>query len=487
MISYVRGLPRVVAAAGCVAAVLLAVGAPAAAAAPPPDAAAIDRFLAAGLDATGLPGMAAAVTHGADVVHVAGYGTDGRGRPVTVRTPFRIGSLTKSFTAAAVLQLVESGRVDLDTPVQTYLPGFTSAEADVSRRITVRHLLNQTSGIADAGFPAVTDPEPDLGRRVASLRGARLVSEPGTAFHYSDPNYQVLARLIEVVSGEPWAAFLGQRVFDPLGMSGTVAAATTAEATRAVPDLAPGHVLVFGMAVARPELDGLLAGSGGVVSTAEDMAQWLLAQSTGGGPVLRPASVALMHTPPSGVAGGYGMGWQVVSPKEGPRRVEHNGILSTFSADQVLLPDSGYGFALLYDAHSALADTAALKVGLAALLTGDPSAGGPRSTSILAAVFGAATLAVLASRVRLLLRIPRWRRRRAGRHWWTAAPALVWLVLPVGLLAALPALVHLVAGRWFTYWQLCLAMPDPVILLAVAALTGTAAASARVVALVRPA
>ena len=84
--------------------------------------------------------------------------------------------------------------------------------------------------------------------------------------------------------------------------------------------------------------------------------------------MLRPASVALMHTPPSGVAGGYGMGWQVVSPKEGPLRVEHNGVLSTFSADQVLLADSGYGFALLYDAHSALADTAGLKAGLAALL-----------------------------------------------------------------------------------------------------------------------
>ena len=106
-------------------------------------------------------------------MHVAGYGTDGLGRAVTPRTPFRIGSLTKSFTAAAVLQLVESGHVNLDTPAQTYLPDFTLADAEVSRRITVCHLLNQTSGIADAGFPAVTDPEPDLGRRVAGLRGAR--------------------------------------------------------------------------------------------------------------------------------------------------------------------------------------------------------------------------------------------------------------------------------------------------------------------------
>ena len=114
----------------------------------------------------------------------------------------------------------------------------------------------------------------------------------------------MLAQLIEVVSGVSWQTFLGQRMFGPLGMSGTVAAATAAEATRAVPDLPPGHVLVFGMPVGRLELDGLLAGSGGVVSTAEDMARWLLAQSGGMAPVLQPASVTLMHSPPSDVAGG---------------------------------------------------------------------------------------------------------------------------------------------------------------------------------------
>jgi CubicO group peptidase (beta-lactamase class C family) len=465
---------------------LLAAGMPAAAAAPAePDPVAIDRFLTAARDATGVPGMAVAVTHGADVVHTAGYGTDGRGRPVTPRTPFRIGSLTKSFTAAAVLQLAEAQRLDLDAAVQIYLPGFTTSDAAASRRITVRQLLNQTSGIADTGFPAVTDTEPDLARRVAGLRDARLVSEPGTAFHYSDLNYQVLARIIEVVSGAPWAVVLGQRVFAPLGMSDTVAAATAGEAAEAVPALAPGHVLVFGVPVGRPELDGLLAGSGGVVSTAEDMARWLSAQATGAAPVLSPGSIALMQTPPAGVAGGYGMGWQVVSPEEGPRRIEHNGILSTFSADQVLLPDSGYGFALLYDANSALVDTAGVKAGLAELLAGDASADGPRSTSIVAAVFGAATLAVLALRVRLLVRIPCWRRSRADRPRWTAVPGLVWLVLPVGLLAAMPALMRLALGRSFTFWQLCLALPDPVILLATAGLTGTVVAAVRVVVLVR--
>lgn len=344
-------LGRVAAAVGCVAAAVL--GAPAAAAAPEP--AAVDRYLADSLAATGFPGMAVAIVRGGEVVHVAEYGTDGRGDPVTPRTPFRVGSLTKSFTAAAVLQLVDAGRLAIDAPVRDYLPGFMPAGP-----ITVRHLLNQTSGIADAGVPTLNDGAEDLARRVAGLRGARLVSEPGREFHYCDVNYQVLARLVEVGSGRPWAAYLDERVFNPIGATDTVAGATAAQA-----DAPPGHVLLFGMPIARPELDGLLAGSGGVVSTAQDMGRWLAAQSSGGGPVLRPDDVALMQTPPPGVAGGYAMGWQVVAPD----RLEHTGVLSTYSAIQVLLPASDQGFVLLFDGNSATADTAGVAAGLAALLT----------------------------------------------------------------------------------------------------------------------
>ncbi|HWN29187.1 MAG TPA: serine hydrolase domain-containing protein, partial [Actinomycetospora sp.] len=191
-----------------------------------PDPAALDRYLAGARAATGLPGMAVAVTHGPDVVHLAGFGTDGNGGPVTPSTRFRIASLSKSFTAAAVLRLAEARRIALDAPVRRYLPGFATADADASARITVRHLLNQTSGIADTGFPSITADEQDLERRVASLRSARPVSEPGTEFHYSDPNYQVLARVIEVVTGEPWAQYLAREVFAPLGMTRTLATAT---------------------------------------------------------------------------------------------------------------------------------------------------------------------------------------------------------------------------------------------------------------------
>jgi CubicO group peptidase (beta-lactamase class C family) len=473
-------LRRVAAVAGVVVTVLAGQAPSAPAPDPAPDPAAIDRYLADSLHATRIPGMAVAIVRGGEAVHAAGYGTDGRGDPVTPRTPFRIGSLTKSFTAAAVLQLVDAGRVALDTPVQAYLPAFATADPDSSRRITVRHLLDQTSGLADSGIPSLNDARQDLAQRVASLRVARPVSEPGREFHYTDANYQVLAQLVEVVSGEPWAEYLAERVFGPLGTTGTTAAATAARAVAP-----PGHILLFGVPVARPELDGLLAGSGGVVSTADDMGRWLAAQAGGGGPVLRPDEVALMQTPPPGVEGGYAMGWQLITPEQGPRRLEHTGVLSTYWAVQVLLPDSDQGFVLLFDANSAAVDTAGVAAGLAALLTGDAQPPGPRSTALMAAVLGAVTLAVLAMRVRRILRIPRWGRRRAGRPRWTALPGLAWLVLPVALLAGMPAILGAAIDRSFTFWQLCLAMPDVMVLIAVWAFSGTVLAAARIVALAR--
>ncbi len=112
----------------------------------------IDDYVRAYLDHTGLPGAAVAVTHGADVVRVAGYGHDSAGAPITASTRLPIASLSKSMTAFAVLQLVDAGRVGLDQPVTRYLPEFRLADPR-GARITVRMLLDQTSGMADSALP----------------------------------------------------------------------------------------------------------------------------------------------------------------------------------------------------------------------------------------------------------------------------------------------------------------------------------------------
>lgn len=108
----------------------------------------IDAYIQARMEAAGIPGLALGVVYGDQVVYLKGYGVAGPdGRPVTPQTPFILGSTSKSFTALALMQLVEAGQIDLDAPVTTYLPWFRTRDAAASAQITVRNLLHQTSGL----------------------------------------------------------------------------------------------------------------------------------------------------------------------------------------------------------------------------------------------------------------------------------------------------------------------------------------------------
>src|SRR5687767_142899 len=110
------------------------------------------------------------------------------------------------------------------------------------------------SGMADAGFPELTLPQPSkIAARVASLLDAELVNEPGTAFHYFNPNYAALARIVEVVAGQPFSQYLRDHVFVPLEMARTTSVVTSTEMGSVAPHLAQGHILAFGVPIAREE------------------------------------------------------------------------------------------------------------------------------------------------------------------------------------------------------------------------------------------
>jgi CubicO group peptidase (beta-lactamase class C family) len=469
-----------------VALVVLGTTAPADVDAPQPSVptGAIDQFVQGWMAANGVPGLAVAVTRDTRIVHLRGYGGAGNGRPVTPDTQFLVASLSKSFTALAVLQLVEDGRVKLDAPVAAYLPGFTVADRAETAEITVRMVLNQTSGMADAGFPEVGLPEPTtIAGRVASLRGAELVSGPGTAFHYFDPNYAVLARLVEVVSGRPFSAYLRRHVLDPLAMTGTTSVVTAAQAPSAARDLARGHILAFGVPIAREELDGSLGGSGGVISTARDMASWLILHNQRGTfqgrSLVSPRAIELAHTPPPGIDTSYAMGW--TRRPGSPPAIEHSGVLSTFYAHQALLPAGGYGIVFLANAYSGLIDFTGLLRGLIALVTADgaPSQGfGARRIGIALIGVAALMVAVGAWRFRGL----RGWRQRAGRPW-RAALGVAGPFAPAALTLLVPTLVTRFSGRVFSWRVLLLAVPDLLGCLGLAAAIGVALGSTRAVTL----
>ncbi len=428
--------------------------------------AAVDQFIASEMSRQRVPGLALAITQGDEVLYAKGYGADGHGRPVTTQTQFFIASVSKSFTALAVMQLVEAGKIDLDAPVQKYLPEFTLADPNVASQITIRHLLNHTSGLSEPGFPDMVLPQPQtIAERVTSLRSARPAARPGTEYHYFSPNYGILARVVEVVSGQTFSQYMQDHVFTPLAMSNTRSVVTSAEGKLADGPLAKGHLVIFGVPVAYPEADGYLGGSGGVISTAEDMAHYLIAQTNGGQfqgrQLVSPTSLDLMHTPPAEINSTYAMGW-TESKINGRRMLEHNGVLSTYSADVILLPEENVGIALLYNVSAFPANTFAepeIRDGLIALFDRKQPHTSWMNVRLWGWITALLTLTGGALAIRSLLRLPRWPEKARATPLWWLLPGIVWTLVPGLVLLGIPALTTRFADRVFGFVNFYKAMP----------------------------
>jgi CubicO group peptidase (beta-lactamase class C family) len=416
----------------------------------PADTATVDPWLEGQLRDAGIPGGALVIVRDGHIVDERGFGTaDASGRPVTATTPFVIGSLSKSITALAVMQLVDDGRVDLDSPARLYLPEFRVADAAAADRITVRELLTHTSGLSTAvGIAPLTTPPTTLDARVRDLATAQLVSEPGTRYAYSNANYLVLGRLIEVVSGEPFGAYVRAHVFDPLGM----AHAATDRATADAAGLTDAHRLWFGLADDHAPLDRPdLVPAGWISASADDLGRLLIAELDGGSyqgrSVVSPAAIGEMQTGTVSTGSGderMGMGW-VASTLDGERIVAHAGSTTDMAAIQVLVPDRHLGVAVLFNAQSTLYELLhkpdAIGQGVVSLLLGHE----PRGT--LQLFYPAFDLAALALLALLVIGLVRTVRRPIG-PWpaWADRPRLgrLRLVGSLGFRAYLDVIVPIV-------------------------------------------
>ncbi len=360
----------------------------------------------------GIPGAAIAVVEDGRIVHEHGTGVaDDSGRPVTAQTPFVIGSLAKSLTALAVGQLAERGLVDLDAPVRRYVPEFAVADASASATITVRQLLNQTSGIPGAaGTAPMSVPATTLDDQVRSLRKVALSASPGTAFAYSNANYVVLGRLVELVSGESYEAYLQDHVARPLGMVHTTSVAETARAD----GLGQAHRLWFGVADAHtPLFREDLAPAGFVASSVDDLARLLVAELDGGrhgsGRIAAPATIDALWTgvAPAGPSGRYGMGWYD-GTLDGERLVAHAGSTTDMASFQAVVPARGLGVVVLFNAQSVLYEELHKpdSIGLAAMarLMGRE---GPGTLALFYPAFDLIVVLILGLLVRNLVRLVR--------------------------------------------------------------------------------
>ena len=286
----------------------------------------------------GFVGASVAVVDGGKIVFAKGTGkaTLGKERAVRPEDRFSIGSITKQFTVACALKLVEEGKLSLDDPVSKYVSGVTGGD-----RITLRQLLGHQSGLRDYYPLDYNDREmsrPTTPARIVAKYGAMpLDFEPGTRWSYSNTGYTVMGLAIEKVAHQPLARVMRDRIFRPLGLGHTSFEVRPQRARGVVsgystlgldgPEKAPG------------EGDQWCGAAGAIVTTATDLARWDVALMAG--KALRPASMAEMTrsgTLASGERTNYGLGLFVRTAGGAPCW-EHSGGTDGFVSENLLLPE----------------------------------------------------------------------------------------------------------------------------------------------------
>ncbi|MFG2617005.1 serine hydrolase domain-containing protein [Streptomyces sp. NPDC048507] len=299
-----------------------------------------------------VPGLAISVVDGAgeSAFVTAGCANEESGTPVSRRTRFEIGSVSKTFTAFLLGVLADEGKVDLDAAVADHLPWF--APNGGSRAITVRHLLRHTSGLV-----AGADALPDAAARGHALRGARTWAEPGELFHYSNEGYNLLGLIVEQVTGEPLADAMAGRLLRPLGMDDSAARITYED----LPELATGYRFLRHDRPPLPSARLAPAGffeyssaDGNVLATASDLgrfARMLLGRGTlDGTRIIGPERFRQIVTLPADEAGpGYALGVDVETV-EGHTWLTHAGGMVGYRSYLACDTDGGHGVAVLTNA-----------------------------------------------------------------------------------------------------------------------------------------
>jgi CubicO group peptidase (beta-lactamase class C family) len=296
----------------------------------------IDSAAGGILAGTGAPGASIAVVRGGELVYQQAYGEGRTGTPASSAMRYAIGSVSKQFTAAAILLLAEEGKLSLDDRVARWFPRLTRAD-----EVTLRQLLSMTSGYQDYWpqdyvFTAMQSPT-TADAILDRWAKQELDFAPGTSWQYSNTNYVIAAAVVERVAGMPFMDFLRTRIFDRLGM--------TSVADFNAGPLSPedaGPYLRHAIGPLRPapkEAKGWLFGAGQLAMTSRDLATWdlsLINQS-----VLKPGSYRDLMTTivlTGGTATGYGLGVNV-GMAGGRRRISHGGAVSGYTTTNLVYPD----------------------------------------------------------------------------------------------------------------------------------------------------
>ncbi len=307
----------------------------------------VTDFIEQEMQSWNIPNVSIAIVNKDSILFQREYGKD------KSQGNYLIGSISKSFTAMALMQLYGKGALEIDTPVIHYLPWFELRNKTVSEKITVRHLLNQTSGLPKSAgfFTPKSQIQTDIEREYKIYLQSLNIDETaiGKTHIYSNLNYQILGQLIQKVSGLQYGEYVKKYIFTPLGMQNSFA---SYEETKQA-GLKHGYQYLFGFPIERSftyNNNGIAAGD--IASNAEDMSKFLRVLLTNGktknDTVIDKTLLVQMHTP---FSNRYGMGFSI-GDWNGLHSIRHTGLSKNFSSAINILPNENYGIVILTNINS---------------------------------------------------------------------------------------------------------------------------------------
>ncbi|MDE7554091.1 serine hydrolase domain-containing protein [Bacillus tropicus] len=359
----------------------------------------LDKYVEKFIKEQNIPGVAVAIVHNKDVFFTKTIGITGESeKKVTSKTPFAIGSISKSLTALAIVKLIEDKKIKLEDPVQRYLPWFKLKDSQISSTITIQHLLTHTSGISTYEGLLLSDKQSKsstaLKENVMKLSNVKVTAPPSEKYQYSNANYMVLGALIEEVTNDTYSSYMEKHVFRLLNMNGAAASKETAYEKGYL----TGYQSWFG--IPRKSVvsyDNAGAPYGYITVNLEDMIQFIMFLNRQENPqFLKQENMDLYLSPLYKINSekSYGFGLRTTNINESETMIWHSGSTPDARAEIFTLNKSGWSVVILTNKNHVLEETALseLKKGIISILNGEEPIDIPKNIPLIQIVLLLVTL-----------------------------------------------------------------------------------------------
>lgn len=411
----------------------------------------LDKYIEKFIKEQSIPGASVAIVHNKDIFFTKTWGITGESeKKVTSKTPFAIGSISKSLTALAIVKLIEDKKIKLEDPVQRYLPWFKLKDSQISSTITIQHLLTHTSGISTYEGLLLSDKQSKsstaLKENVMKLSNVKVTAPPGEKYQYSNANYIVLGALIEEVANETYSSYMQKYIFQPLNMNGAAASKETAYEKGYL----TGYQSWFG--IPRKSVvsyDNTGAPYGYITANLEDMIQYIMFLNRPEDPqLLKKENMDLYLSPLYKINSekSYGFGLRTTNINESETMIWHSGSTPDARAEIFILNKSGWSGVILTNKDHVLEETAlsVLKKGIISILNGEEPVDIPKNIPLTQIILLIVTLILFIISIML---IKKYKHIKTGKK-------VIWLFIgSLSLLISIvfiPLLTYSTSSPWRT-------------------------------------